>query len=146
MSFAMEIIGLDKLVSGFNAAPSTLITETRTAMEAGGLLIEASARSNSPKRTGRLASSITHIISGGGANLQCKIGPSVQYGLYVETGTRPHWMPPGILPFPVMRAIAQRGTRAQPFMKPAYEQNVGKVSALFTALGYKVVSRLAGGG
>lgn len=143
MAFGIQILGIEKLVSGFNAAPTTLAQETRTAMEAGGLLIEGTARSIAPKKTGRLAGSITHRVSGGGANLICEIGPSVQYGLYVETGTRPHWMPSGILPWGAMRTIARRGTRAQPYMKPAFDQNVGRVTALFTQLGFKVVSRIA---
>lgn len=146
MAFGIQILGIEKLMAGFNAAPGTLATETRTAMEASCLLVESAARSKAPKKTGRLAGSITHRISGGGANLLGEIGPSVQYGLYVETGTRPHWMPPGILPFPVMRAIAQRGTRAQPYMRPAFEQSVGRITQFFEQLGFKVVSRIAGGG
>jgi hypothetical protein len=143
MAFGIEIIGLDKLMAGFNGAPIVLANQTMIAMQSSCLLIEGHARANVRKKTGRLAGSITHKISGGGANLTGQIGPSVKYGLYVETGTRPHWMPPGILPFPAMRAIARRGTRPYPYMKPAFDANVGKVTKLFTDIGFKVVQRIA---
>ena len=143
MAFGIQIIGLEKLIAGFNGAPAVLHAQTRAAMTTSCLLIEGAARAKAPKKTGRLAGSITHRISGGGANLTGEIGPSVKYGLYVETGTRPHWMPPGILPFPAMRTIARRGTRAQPYMKPAFDQNVGRVTKLFADIGFKVVQRIA---
>lgn len=143
MAFGIQIIGLEKLVAGFNAAPGELAARTLVAMQTGGLLIEGHARSHVRKRSGRLAGSITHKISGGGANLTCQIGPSAKYGLYVETGTRPHWMPPGILPYPAMRAIAQRGTRPYPYMKPAFDANVSRIAKLFQDIGFKVVQRIA---
>jgi HK97 gp10 family phage protein len=143
MAFGIQIIGLDRLRAGFNAAPAVVQAQTRTAMTTSCLLIEGAARSIAPKKTGRMAGSITHRISGGGANLTGEIGPSVKYGIYVEYGTRPHWMPPGILPFPAMRTIAQRGTRAQPYMKPAFDQNVGRVTKMFSDIGFQVVQRIA---
>lgn len=146
MPFGVQVIGIEKLVSGLNRSPAVVAAESRAAMTAGCLMIEASARSLAPKRTGRLAGSISHRISGSGGSLVGEIGPSVQYGIYVEYGTRPHWMPPGILPFPAMRAIARRGTRPHPYMRPAFESNVGRVTKLFTDIGFKVVGRIVAGG
>src|SRR5690349_7525524 len=139
----LQILGLDKLLAGFRRATSILPKETRTTMERSLLRIESGARSRAPRRTGRLAGSITHRISGGGANLVGEVGPSVQYGLYVETGTRPHWMAPGILPFPAMRTIARRGTRAQPYLVPSFRAALPSIEADFGALGFKVVQEIA---
>ena len=60
------------------------------------------------------------------------MGPSARYGLYVERGTRPHWPPRaplegwarrhGVPVFVVQRAIARKGTRARPFLLPAFLQ------------------------
>lgn len=59
----------------------------------------------------------------------------VDYGIHLEFGTRPHWIPIKPLKewsrlvlgdedaaYAVQAAIAKRGTRAQPFMRPAYLQ------------------------
>lgn len=141
----IQLIGADKLLSGLLGADAVATSETRRAMEKSLLRIESAARSKAPRRTGRLAGSISHRITGNGANLTGEVGPSVLYGLYVETGTRPHWMPPGILPFPAMRTIASRGTRAQPYMLPAFEASRGQIEQEFAAIGIKVVQAIIRG-
>jgi len=151
----VQIIGLEPLQAGLAAGPSTLAAEVRTAMTAGSLLIEGSARRLAPRHTGRLAGSITHAISGGGANLTSKIGPSVAYGIYVEMGRGAGKPPPvsavaswarahGIDPYVLARAIGRRGTKKRPYMRPAFDQNVSGVIALFQRVGTAVVSRMAG--
>jgi len=155
MQIDVRIEGLEKLQAGIASGPATLATEVRGAMTAGSLLIEGAARGLAPKDTGRLAGSITHSISGGGANLTSKIGPSVQYGLFVERGRAAGKMPPiaaiagwaarkGIDPFVLARSIGRKGTRARPYMLPAFNNNVGRVTALFTKIGARVVARMAG--
>ncbi len=152
---SVQIIGLEKLQAGVLAGPGTLAQGVRTAMTAGSLIIEGAARANASKDTGRLGGSITHTISGGGANLSSRIGPSVAYGYWVEKGRRPGKMPPvsaiepwarrhGVNAFMVARAIGRRGTTPRPFLVPAFTANVGRVSALFEALGLVVVNRMAG--
>ena len=160
MEISVKIEGIEKLAAGAAAAPATLASEVRTAMTAGSLLIEGTGRSLAPKDTGRLAGSITHQISGGGANLQSKIGPSVGYGLVVEKGRgagKP--MPPagaiagwaarkGISPdalFVLRRSIGRKGIKARPYMKPAFDQNQARVVAGFEKVGVKVVVKMAGG-
>ena len=152
MEISVRIEGLEKLQAGAAAAPATLLSETRTALTAGSLLVEGTARSLAPKDTGRLGGSITHQISG----LTSRIGPSVAYGLYVEKGRRPGKPPPvsaiepwarrrGANPFLVARAIGRRGTKPRPFLVPALTQSTPRIVALFAKVGLKVVSRMAGG-
>ena len=154
-AITITIEGIEKLQAGLAAGPSTLASEVRTAMEAGSLLIEGTARGLAPKDTGRLGGSITHQISGGGANLTSRVGPSVAYGLFVEKGRRAGRPPPvgavqswarrhGINPYVLARAIGRRGTRARPFMEPAFNQNASRVIALFDKVGTVVVRRIAG--
>lgn len=154
-SVEIRIEGIEKLQAGVAAGPATLATEVRTAMQAGSILIEGTARSLAPKDTSRLAGSITHAITGGGANLTSKIGPSVAYGFFVEKGRRPGTPPPvsairgwatrhGINPYVLARAIGRRGTKARPYMLPAFNQNVGRVISLFGKIGGVVVKRMAG--
>jgi hypothetical protein len=155
MQIDIKIEGLEKLQAGIATGPATLATEVRTAMTAGSLLIEGAARGLAGKDTGRNAGSITHAISGGGANLQSKIGPSTDYGYYAEKGRGPGKAPPigaiagwaarkGINPYVLARSIARKGTKPHPYMLPAYQGNVGKVTSLFERIGVKVVSRMAG--
>jgi hypothetical protein len=155
----VRIEGLERLQAGVAAGPATLAAEVRGAMTAGSLLIEGAARGLAPKDTGRLAGSITHAISGGGANLQSKIGPSVAYGLYVEkgrgagkpmppAGAMAAWMArkgiPASASYVLRRSIGRKGIKARPYMLPAFQQNQGRVTALFMKIGVKVVSRMAG--
>lgn len=160
MQIDVRIEGLEQLQAGVSAAPATLATATRTAMTAGSLLIEGAARTLAPKDTDRLAGSITHSITGGGANLTSKIGPSVAYGLYVEKGRRPGKPPPPIsairrwatrkgIPesalYVLARSIGRKGIKARPYMQPAFEGNRAKVVSLFERIGVAVVQRMAGG-
>lgn len=151
----IRIEGLEKLQAGLSAGPTTLASEVRTAMQAGSLLIEGTARGLAPKDTGRLAGSITHKISGGGANLQSRIGPSVAYGPFAEKGRRAGTPPPvgavrgwatrhGMNPYVLARAIGRKGTKGKPYMEPAFRQNVNGVIRLFDKVAATVVARMAG--
>lgn len=158
VSISVKIEGLEKLQAGVAAGPAMLASETRLAMTAGSLLIEGTGRTLAPKDMGRLGGSITHVISGGGANLTSRIGPSVAYGIVIEKGRRPgmkappvkalapwarrHGIPDGAL-FQIARSIGRKGIKARPFMVPALESNRGKVISLFARLGINVVNRMA---
>ena len=160
MQIDVKIEGLERLQAGVAAGPATLAIEVRGAMKAGSLLIEGAARGLAPKDTGRLAGSIGHNISGSGANLQSKIGPSVGYGLVVEKGRGANkpmppagamagWMArkgiPASASYVLRRSIGRKGIKARPYMLPAFQGNQGRVVALFQRIGVKVVARMAGG-
>lgn len=68
---------------GLPAALSNDVTEVvkRAAFE-----VEALGKAKAPVRTGTLRRSIHTVISDGGK--KAVVGPSVEYGLYVEMGTR----------------------------------------------------------
>ena len=155
MQIDLRIEGLERLQAGVAAAPATLASETRLAMVAGSLLIEGTARTLAGKDTGRNAGSITHKISGSGANLTSKIGPSTAYGVWAERGRGPGRMPPiaavegwarrkGINPYVLARSIARKGTKPRPYMVPSFNQNRGAVVARFARIGVAVVQRMAG--
>lgn len=70
-------------------------------------------------------------------------GGAGHYGKYVEFGTKPHFPPPKALElwcqrvlgaddperaaYLVARAISQRGTKAQPHLRPAFAEHAGKL-------------------
>jgi hypothetical protein len=152
----IDVVGADKLAAGLQkAATRTLPAETKTAMNASLLLVEADARRNVKRDTGRLQNSINGRITGSGGNLRGEVGPSVRYGLYVERGRRPGRPPPaaalagwarrhGVSPYVVARAIGRRGVRAAPFLIPAYEKNRARIIDLFERIGLRVVETASG--
>ena len=74
--------------------PQVTEVNLRRALNASLLLIEADAKQNVRQDTRRLAGSINHSIDGDYPNLIGRVGPSVNYGAFVEFGRRPGRMPP----------------------------------------------------
>lgn len=121
------------------------------AMRDATLLVQRDARINAPVDTGRLRSSIVPEVLTRDATLVGIIGTNVLYAPYVETGTDPHWPPPGALAvwakrhnipeFLVRRAIGTFGTSKRAFeklgtkgwfyLKRALEDNAEKVKRIF---------------
>lgn len=85
--------------------------------------IEADAKTACPKKTGKLANSITHEVSGRTA----RVSTDVDYALSVEFGSKPHIIRGNpFLAFDgedgqrvVVREVHHPGTPEQPFMRPA---------------------------
>lgn len=95
-------------------------------------------RSNKTSNTGNLADSLSFDRTPLGGR---KIGTNTGYGLYVEFGRPPGQMPDSRAllrwvrrklglrgkeakqaAYNISRAIGERGTRAQPFLRPAFER------------------------
>ena len=78
--------------------------------------IQAGAQNRAPVDTGALRNSVTHEYRRGGGTLRGEVGPTVNYGGYVERGTS--------------------RMRAQPYLRPAtdavlpgYEAALGQIGA-----------------
>lgn len=100
-------------------------------LDRAAIKVQGDARKKAPVDEGTLRNSIgTESPS----NRKRRIGPSVEYGEYVETGTRPHWPPPGALAgwarrhgmseYAIRRKIGLYGTKKQPYMQPAAEDAI----------------------
>ncbi|HKC98921.1 MAG TPA: HK97 gp10 family phage protein [Methylomirabilota bacterium] len=153
--------------------PARLEADVRAAMTTSLVLIEADARRTVQQDTRRLAGSISSRIEGQGLALQGVVGPSVQYGIYVEFGRRAGarmppvdaligWVqrhtPRALLPrrggrrddflrsraFALARAISRRGIPPRPFMRPAYTKNLPTITRLFDQVGVRITAFLAG--
>jgi HK97 gp10 family phage protein len=77
--------------------------ETLAAVSRAGFAIEAAGKAKAPVLTGTLRRSIHTVLSNGGAT--ATVGPSVNYGIFVEFGTRrmgarPYMRPAAELVFP----------------------------------------------
>lgn len=113
------------------------------------LTIEGAAKQLAPVDTGRLRSSIASEF----APWRAQVGTTVFYAPFVEFGTRPHWPPIGALTrwgrrhgipaFLVARAIAQRGTKAQPFFRPAIERSMAAIQGFLSDAAHAIERRWA---
>ena len=102
-----------------------------------GLAVERRAKIKAAVDTGRMRNAIRTVVEG----FRAIVGVFVHYAPHVEFGTRPHWPPIQAVErwarrhgfparggaFMVARAIARRGTRAQPFMRPAIRESQGDI-------------------
>jgi len=153
MPVTLHVEGADRLEAALRRSPQVVAQEQVRAMTRSLLLVEADARRNVRQDNRQLMNSITHRQRMAGDALVGEVGPSVRYGLYVEKGSRPHWPPRaplegwarrhGVSVFVVQRAIARRGTRARPFLLPAYEKNRDTIVRLFAAAGARITATLA---
>jgi hypothetical protein len=152
MPVTLRLEGAEALIGRLARSPELTRAAQQQAMLTSLLLVEADARRNVRHDTRRLMNSITHEVAGRGTRLVGRVGPSVRYGLYVERGSRPHWPPRAALEgwarrhnvavFAVQRSIARRGTRARPFLVPAFLRNAERIVRLFAQAGARVTASL----
>lgn len=142
----------------FVRAPDIVEKHLRTALTKSGLLIERDAKQNVAQATRAAMRSITSRVTGIGAQMHALVEVGEPYGYYIEHGRAPGAMPPyrggsslalwaksvgitssgsnpsrqdlGIL-FCIARTIGRRGTRAQPFLEPAFDNNKHKIREYF---------------
>lgn len=113
--------------------------------------VEARAKEKAPVDRGRLRNSISHRIDE--QQVRAVVFAGVNYAADVEFGMRPHWPPVGALQpwarrhgfpagpagdFLVRRAIARRGTKAQPFMKPALDESLQDIEGFLELAGREI--------
>lgn len=121
------------------------------------LKIQAMARRLCPVDTGLLRASI--LTKYFDVKLTAEVGSDKEYAFDVENGTRPHFVPSdklagwakrhGLEPgaeFYVARQIAKHGTRAQPFLGPAYEEHAPAFVAEAEQVLSSGIGRLVQGG
>jgi phage gpG-like protein len=80
----VEVKGADRLSRTLNAAARQLLDQT-PANRAAGQELMATAMGRAPRRTGRLAGSITTLRAD---RVEVQVGSTVSYGSYQNYGTR----------------------------------------------------------
>lgn len=153
----MPRVGITLKLRGVKEAQITL---RRLSIEAMRLVRECVARSTltverQAKRsvsvdTGRLKTSLRATYSADRLRGRAGVfgGPTASYALYVERGTRPHWPPVEALKpwarrvlhdesaaFLVARAISKRGTKAKPYLEPAFKDEVPRFLRCMRGIG-----------
>lgn len=150
-----RIGGLDGLVARCNG--DMLLGPPLEAMfQQSALEIENRAKALAPRDLGTLQRSIHHYTGPGPIPRFARVTVGALYAADVEFGTRPHWPPisalqgwaqrHGIPAFLVARAISRRGTKARPFLMPAYRELVNKINGRMGGVARAVEARWRAGG
>jgi len=114
----MAIKGFDNLKKNVAKLNKDLDNNIMTALKAGALLIQNSAKEKAPYLTGTLRRSI-HIEPEGKRTVI--VGTNVEYGKYQEFGTRK--------------------MKAHPYLRPAFDENKDKVMEKINAVWKFIISK-----
>jgi hypothetical protein len=121
--------------------PEQMLGEPARAFLADGeKVLATNAAAEAPQDTGDLSKSMVGEIDHALPPFWVRVGSTLPYAEFVETGTRPHWPPlaalqgwadrHGIPAFLVARAIAEHGTAPNPFMERAIEKSIPDLQVL----------------
>ena len=135
MGINIEIDGLDNILDNLENISSKLDGAVQNGVAKGGKAIQAQCKAECPVDTGELRNSIVEETTGGGGEYPSEIGPTVDYGIYVEMGT-------GIYaggrqtPWRYQDSKGQwhttRGQRPQPSMEPGFEAGKDEAVEILT--------------
>lgn len=134
MNISVKIEGIDSV----NSMLEGLVNggRFRDALAAAGEVVSADAKANCPVDTGYLRNSIAVQVDGNSA----VIGPSADYGIYVEFGTgskgsggAAHTTKGSWVYCKNGRFYTTSGQPARPFLVPALTNNVDAIIAQFKA-------------
>lgn len=108
-----------KIAAELAALPAEVLPKARDAMKKALNDIQARAQGIVPVDTGYLKSSISTSTEGNGAYARGEVGPTANYGAYVELGTS--------------------RMRAQPYMRPATDAVVPSWVAAIEQIGGEIL-------
>lgn len=131
------------------------------AMRDATLLVTRDAKKFAPGDTGRLRASIAPEVRTQGREVIGVVGSNVKYAPYVETGTRPHWVPKGVLETWARRhgktesevrhsiaifgtsvkAMKTLGTKGFRYLERAFEENTEKIHKLIGDVVGRIVNK-----
>jgi HK97 gp10 family phage protein len=156
----VQISGLVELDAKVNQMIADMRGEAfRGAMRRATALVTESAKRNAPVDTGRIRASITPELRVSGVNVLGVVGTNVKYAAAVELGSKPHWMPKAPLrqwvsrvlkkrgaelesvTYLIQRKIAMKGTKAKPYLQPAFDANKERIVAIIGDAVAQIVSK-----
>ena len=163
MTARFEFDGMDPsdLAASFEALPGALNDSLKGAAQDIAERIRGAAAENAPVDTGQLASYIEAVVESVGETLvEIRVGTNRDGAAAQEFGTDPgHFPPPSALrdwarrvlgdegaAYPVARSIAETGLDEQPYLRPAFKDNLewaldrinNAVSEAFADVGFDV--------
>ena len=153
----VEQRGFESFAKVLKKSPTLVRREVGKALKNAVTVVGLAAKTNIPTgATGALKRSVvSHVDEQDMIGIVGLDAPGRQYGIFVEKGTKPHWVPKAALErwaaqrnipvYAVQRAIARKGTKPQPFMRPAFENNKSFINRQFTLAHTRIVTSLTNG-
>jgi hypothetical protein len=144
-TLSLKVEGIDELIRDFGESDDALRGYMQQAMDRSTREVKKNVRQEITDKKisnqGELRKSVNVYES---TPFRGVVAVGEKYGLYVEKGTRPHRPPVGPLErwaktklqqsglgFVIARKIAREGTKANPFVKPAYKKSIRFVQDQF---------------
>lgn len=159
MEIRIQAKGIAELQKRYAQAPKIIQDEFTKSMTRIVLQGERISKQKAPKWRNQLARSITHEVTSAAGEVKGQWGTNLapHYGPDQEFGTEPHFVPWKYIGdwalahgFKAPKDPSKGGIRvsgkAQPFMRPAFEEIKGKVGPEFRGATKRVIARLKGGG
>lgn len=136
----IEVSGIPQAIKDMRSYVRKKHQELVLTVLTSSMSMQEEAKKLAPKDLGELKNNITHVLKTKGSrlkgNIESDIISAAPYSAYVEFGARPHWTKisniqgwadrHGIPAGAVQYSIATKGTKAQPFMDPAYRKEKPK--------------------
>lgn len=132
----VSVDGSEVIVKLDNISSNVLPDAIRRALEQSCLIVEGDAKTKCPVDSGQLRQSINHKVEDNAG----WVSTNVEYAPYVEIGTGIYSSEGGGRQTPWVYQDAKgewhrtSGSKPQPFMKPALEQNTSKIIDQFKGL------------
>lgn len=136
MTVTVKVTGIEQVKANVAKYKAEKEKAIKNIVAESALIIQNNARKRAPVDTGRLRSSINSNFLDDG--YVAEIAAQVFYASFVEWGTSPHFPPPNTLAgwarrhgmagkeFIIARGISRKGTPAQPFLFPSFEEERNK--------------------
>lgn len=127
-SISFKVIGAADLEKKLARIGATAADPLAAAVHAGALLVQNSAKQKAPKRTSTLRRSITIEVGREGDQVIARIGPTVEYGVYMEFGTGRYAENGQGRKTPWAYKVGGKtfwtvGNKPRPYMRPALDEN-----------------------
>lgn len=121
LSVEVDVREVQRVQRAFSHLGDVLTPAIAAKLTEGVIRIHRRARQGAPVDRGRLRSSIVwdvRPVPGGG--IMGRVGTNVKYALYVEEGTRPHFVPFSVAP-DLVTWINRHGMKAEPVGEGRYD-------------------------
>ena len=146
IEFKVDQREIDKLMRDLSAYGGRVAKQVEQETGQAALNVQLLAAQKAPHNLGRLGGSIqvqrqarsvklSPRLRGQAARVTYIVGTPLRYAASVEFGSVPHWAPIGPLKqwakrklgdesaaYAVQKTIAKKGTKPQPFLRPAYKK------------------------
>ena len=163
LNFEVKTKGFDQQIQNLKGYDQVATQENRKAMNKAVNQVVRIGKINAPVNFGVLRAKIHGEVRQAGPGMAIGVvGSYAEHGASLEKGSKPHW--PNIeslglwvrrklrvatkdlqnVTFLIARAISKRGTKAQPYLEPAFKDSQDEIKGFFQQALENIVKRLAG--